>query len=89
MVAFKGRRMVQPRGKFYKAVEGASGEDEESATVGRGGGGEPLPEPCHNCGGTTHRIGMVSGDWRKERGAHSGKVHWHLKDPPEMEVDCG
>ena len=85
MIAFKNRRLVQPRGMFYKAVESASEEEAvETASSGHGGGSALKLEPCHACGGPVHPIGMVAGDWRKERGGHSGKVHWRLNDPPPM-----
>jgi hypothetical protein len=96
MGAFKGRKLIQPRGRFMprKPKESEiddsssppnvslleSSSDERPAT---GGGGSKLP-PCHLCGGETVYVGKVAGPWKKvDKGEFSGKPYWWLREQPQ------
>jgi hypothetical protein len=95
MAAFKGRRLVQPRGRFLKRSDQSPSEEqtgdvsnnppgsllETSRCKPPRGGGEK-PPPCHECGGETVSIGRIGGNWKKVKGRFSGQVYWLLADPP-------
>jgi Bifunctional DNA primase/polymerase, N-terminal/Primase C terminal 1 (PriCT-1) len=96
MTAFKGRRLIQNRGRFVghqedpeKDVSNTPEEEvlETSSETGpqKAGGGSPSPPPCHCCGGETEVLGRRTGNWKKVKGEFSGEIYWRLFDDPPPE----
>ena len=93
MEAFRRRRLVQARGRFYNSEHKPECEDvsnkqptELLETSSHPVGGGPTPN-CPECGGTTQAVGWLSGNWTKVK-SKSGQLYWYLPSQPTdpMEV---
>jgi hypothetical protein len=94
MAAFKGRRLIHPRGRFQGKdapvqcgdVSNTPGDLLETSPHPDQGGGEAnIPHPCHECGAATVPVGLVNGNWKRVKGQHSGQLFWLLvEDSPPV-----
>jgi hypothetical protein len=95
IVAFKGRRLVQSRGRFQEDHTEAECRDVSSREdvvsileTSRHPSGNPgdskTPVRCHECGGETVPAGRRNGNWKKVKGQFSGELFWRLmeEEPP-------
>jgi hypothetical protein len=90
MTGFKGRRLVQARGRFQRKDATGACEDvsnipdekllETSQHSYQNGEGSKPTKPCHECGGETVSVGMLTGNWQKLKGQFSGEIFWRLMD---------
>ncbi|HZA25089.1 MAG TPA: hypothetical protein VFA32_21255, partial [Dehalococcoidia bacterium] len=89
MEAFRGRHLIQARGRFYsRKASGQDGCEEVSIdnhkdlleTSSHEEEGSPPPK-CPECGGKTHPVGWLTGNWQRARGKVSGEDYWLYLDP--------
>jgi hypothetical protein len=90
IVAFKGRRLIQSRGRFQEEhtepkCRDVSNKDEVSILeTSRHPAGKPgdskTPARCHECGGETVPAGRRNGNWKKVKGQFSGQIYWRLME---------